>query len=302
MLLQNSLGGGPYLLQTDILEARGFAEARDRQIALAVSTDHTGAFKFQLPAAKCAMDALVGVRFQMHIVGCVRALASALDCYGSTIVGVLALPTPILTAGFAKAFQVGADPKKVTSVQQEFIARLKAAVDSAGPKGWDDWVLGLRNMLVHRGRRMNMNKVVPTGSRIITRSGISFGSRLVTVLPSDPDRSDVEVMRDASEAGLVLTEDAFETMEGAIRSTIFALETGAVTLREAWVERRTGRITITQPAAQWKDDSPANPFVGYAPGTEPFDPGQFHVNPVFGTRLRAASLNDAERARWATFD
>ena len=34
-------------------------------------------------------------------------------------------------------------------------------IENAGPAGWFDWLLNFRNMLVHRGRRLEIGQFLP---------------------------------------------------------------------------------------------------------------------------------------------
>ena len=68
-------------------------------------------------------------------------------------------------------------------------------MDAAGPPGWVDWMLDYRNMLVHRGRRIEIGQLVPRVSPHAVgrrRTGTSEMAGVRTVhLPRDPARSDV---------------------------------------------------------------------------------------------------------------
>lgn len=286
-----------------LMEAAQAAEDRDRLLVGAVRSTG-GRVHFRLPAPRSPVDDLTLARLDMHVVGCVRALASAFDCLGATIVGVLAMPVRILTAGYREAAKCASDGNKRDPFQVQHWKKLDEHVSAAGPTGWVDWVLGFRNMLVHRGRRMAFAKVMPAGGPIVVPGGSDVHpSRAVNVLPADPGRSDVEVMRDASPAGLVLSEDAFETLEGALESTLSAVEGSCSVLRAAWVERRSASTRLPQPMEQWPNvDSTGDAFVGYRPGSVPFDPTELHGDAVLVKRLRAASLEDAVRGRWSSFD
>jgi hypothetical protein len=63
------------------------------------------------------------------------------------------LPESILMADFKRARKkiAAIDPTKHagTKAQTDLGAALEQAIAGAGPTGWLDWILDLRNMLVH---------------------------------------------------------------------------------------------------------------------------------------------------------
>lgn len=162
----------------------------------------------------------------MHIVGAIRALASALDCLGSVIVGVVALPMPILTSGLRDALRglkqlaPGAVP-----VQVDACARVDDAFRTAGPEGWQEWVQDYRNMLVHRGRRLQTAQLRPKGVEIHTPRGELIAPHaVVSVLPNAPSLSEVQAFLGAADEHPLLTESAWDTLREVITSTVFVTD------------------------------------------------------------------------------
>ena len=102
---------------------------------------------------------------RMHQAGLIRGIASALDCLAGVIIGVAALPQSILKADFKQARAVLARVDGTASAgakaQADFAAQLEAAIAHAGPLGWIEWTLDLRNMLVHRGHRIELGQYLP---------------------------------------------------------------------------------------------------------------------------------------------
>src|SRR5438105_6959397 len=117
------------------------------------------------PRPRFPLDQLAPELIRIHYAGIIRALASALDCLAGAVIGVTALPMSILRADFGKVRAVlGKIPGTANDgakKQAQFAARLEAAIAAAGPPGWLDWTLDLRNMLVHRGRRLEYGQSVP---------------------------------------------------------------------------------------------------------------------------------------------
>jgi hypothetical protein len=102
---------------------------------------------------------------KIHAVGMIRALAGALDCLAGTIIGALALPKDILRADFTGVRIALQKTRNATTAggkwQAEFENSLENHIRAAGPDGWLEWLLGFRNMLIHRGRRLEMGQYLP---------------------------------------------------------------------------------------------------------------------------------------------
>ena len=111
--------------------------------------------------------------------------------------------------------------------------------------------------------------------------------------------------RDPLEA-LVLTEDAAQTLLGLLDSTKAMVSETAKLLIEAWKWRRDNPQILTQPAAQWPKGAAATPasvFQGYAPRSLGLSSRSIaSTHPIVDRRFRAASLYDASRSQWDTFD
>ena len=122
-------------------------------------------------------------------------------------------------------------------------------------------------------------------------------------LPRDPGRSDVEMFLDGVHAP-VLTENAAMTVLGVLESTLLVVREGGCLLLDVWRGRRSDPALLAQPREQW----PAGPstvaagFDGYAPGSIPYSPTQLRTDATLIRRMEAASLGDAARGAWATFD
>jgi hypothetical protein len=191
----------------------------------------------------------------LHQVGVARALFDALDCAAGTIIGVMALPMNILKADFqgvTRHFQRRPAPATDgETYQHEFGQRLTRIIDQVGPHGWLDWLLSFRNMLVYRGRRIEIGQFVPRlpfqrdqWGRPIIRANV------ITQLPQEPDRSDVDVHLEPNIAP-VLTEDARQTLEGAMGSVRTLIEAVAEQLGAAWDWRKAHLDALQQPRTQW---------------------------------------------------
>ncbi len=275
--------------------------ASERESWQSVIIDQDGKPRPEPLPPNCARDLHAATLVRMHYCGIIRALASALDCLGGVIIGVASLRCSILKADFKvvrKFLGQIAGESDGTIRQVEFAKVLESGICSSGPSGWLDWTLDFRNMLVHRGRRLEYGHIVPVPPFR------GFNGRRVALLPRDPGRSDVEVLV-AAPHRLLLTEDARLTLRSLIASTKSLLETTAAGLLELWCWRRSNPSALPQLAEQWKNGPSieSTGFTGYAPDTVAVEPGSRKTaHPVTLCRFNAAAVFDPVRELWQTFD
>lgn len=291
-----------------LLEALDWSDRESDRLANVVSVEN-GKLVVKMPRPQNPLEALGNQMVRLHVAGAVRALAGALDCTAGTIIGVLALPTSILKADFGVLRSL---LKKVVAtastegerVQAIFGAKFEGLISSVGPEGWLEWALAFRNMLVHRGRRIELGQFVQRTPVLYGPEGQPvLRARRVTHLPRDPGRSDVEVFLDASSTPL-LTESDDQTLYGLIESTKSFVEGIGQELGEVWNWRRTHPDSLPQPKRQWPDgpSTESTGFSGYAPGSFKYSPSMMTTHPVVFKRMRASALDDEARSRWKTFD
>ena len=250
---------------------------------------------------------------RLHEVGVARALSGALDCVAGTIIGVMALPLSILKADFSRVQRYFGGRREAPTTeggtrQEQFAIQLTETIGRVGPAGWLDWVVNFRNMLVHRGRRIEMGQFVPREPVLYDAGGRSTPrARIVTHLPLEPDRSDMDVHCEP-DLPPVLTEDVRQTLEGSMRSVCALVEALGEQLAAAWAWRKEHPAKLSQPRAQWPHvghtatPNRQPPFAGYAPGSYAYKPEIFVSHPGTATRLRAAALMDHQRHEWRRFD
>jgi hypothetical protein len=243
----------------------------------------------------------------LHVAGTVRALSAALDCLGGSVIGVLALQFNILKSDLDAARRtlrpLSDDGSAGRQRQIDARQRIEANIRNAGPEGWLSWVLALRNMLVHRGRRLSMAQLLRREPELLDRFGRPIlRVNVVHQLPRDAGRSDIEVFLDPQSP--VLTEDAVQTIAGIIRSTHTLIEQTADILLEVWRWRRTNPAALPQPREQWPAGVAPQEviFRGYAENSCPYDPSLLTANPVLHRRMIAAALPDPVRPRWGSFN
>ena len=301
-------------VDTGLVEARlHLTEAMDAWerdsdfYARTVSLTRDRNLKVEMPERKRPLDEITSAMAMLHSVGFIRSIAGALDCFGASVIGVMALRTNLLRADLdsaRRALAAVAGVNQGERLQAQFGAALEVLIEGARPSGWFRWVVDLRNTLIHRGRRLQMSELRPMPSGLVGPDGRPvIRTDVIHQLPRDPGRSDVEMFLDAAHAP-VLTESAEMTLLGVLDSTLRLIAEGGGLLLDAWRSRRGSPALLPQPREQW----PAGPstetagFDGYAPGSMPYNPTQLRSDATLVRRMLAASLGDAAIGAWATFD
>src|SRR5712692_3979436 len=155
-----------------LLELR---EARDKSATETARRMDLSLGRPQLLRSARAADGIPDLAVAVHLAGLLRAMGSALDCLAGVVIGVAAVPQPILWADFGNVtrkylWKVTAEDS-TKRIHADLGLRLREIIDQAGPQGWLDWTLAYRNMVVHRGRHQNLKRLVPTPSRVVTPAG-----------------------------------------------------------------------------------------------------------------------------------
>lgn len=246
----------------------------------------------------------------MNQVGVIRSLCSSLDCLAGAIIVITALDMNVMKASFLnvksrlkKVYKSRIDESNCTRIlQATFCKEFHKLIESSGPTGWIEWMLHYRNMVVHRGRRIEFGQFVP--NREITAPNVFEELRKINHLPTDPNRSDVEDFSDHKFLDRsLLSEDSQTTINGLIKSTINLTEATSDLLLHIWKKRRKSPSEVLQPGSQWGDTAERIGFLGYKPKEYEIPRKGAHLlaHPIIGRRLRAASLDDESRSQWKTF-
>lgn len=301
-------------VETNLLEARlhlveamDFWERESDFHVRAVSMTGDGRLELQLPERKRPLEEITPAMATLHTVGFIRAIAGALDCFGASVVGVLALKTGLLRADLDSARRALAQITGGSAgerAQAQFRADLGALIERVGPQGWLRWVIDLRNTLIHRSRRLQMAELRPLPSGIVGPDGRPvIRTHVIHQLPRDPGRSDIEMFLNASHAP-VLTESAEMTLLGVLKSTLRLIGDGGALLLALWRTRRGSPALLLQPREQWPDgpSSATAGFAGYAPDSIPYNPRSLRSDSILVRCMNVASLGDAARPAWAHFD
>jgi hypothetical protein len=284
------------------VEARGYREDQASRLARIAVLRPDGSITPKHPVRSSPMDDIPGRMTTLHIGGFFRALVSSLDCLGAVTVGVAGLPVSILKTSLSEALRE-LSSRKASDRQRVLGDSIQRVVERAGPTGWLAWATDYRNMLVHRGRRLQAVEI-DVDSRLVDAQGRPvLRSVPVLELPVDPAKSDVEAMIAWKEGSPVLLEDADKTMEGLLDSAKRTIAEVGRLLGDLWHERRAHPGLIEQPEKQWPTfpSSSSTKFKGCQP-TRAFHPSAIVANPVMTTRIQAAALSTDMVSRWQTFD
>ncbi|MDX2178332.1 MAG: hypothetical protein SFV18_01985 [Bryobacteraceae bacterium] len=234
----------------------------------------------ELAPMECPVDELPPKYRNLYCSGCVIALCAALDCFAGTIIGAWPLPQDILRADFRR-------------LKNE--VKVSECVAKVGPEGWLEWLLDFRDMLIHRGRRLQKSISIP---REPDSCGPDWQSELR--LPLEPGLSEVQAFRqlggsNANISAMVLNEKAEVTLDGLEKSVVALIELIAEALVCRWKARQLSEIEMQQPTEkQWGSKSQRSRFQGYAPQPQASDGEMVGIaDPDIEKRFRAAGLVDS---------
>jgi hypothetical protein len=261
----------------------------------------------RLPPRTAPIDDLHGYMISMHTAGIARSLGSALDCLAAVIVGVLPLKRPIVKASFTRDLHTDLErlpnhPNAQTAgqrIQADFRDAYLDELRAAGPEHWHEWVIGFRNMLVHRGRRTDV-------SALVVRSSTPPRAGAEHVLPSEPELSQVEAwarwgdLIGCGQGSLFFQERAQETLRRAQGAVARLAARACEHLLSVWRARRASPSVLPQPCEQWAKVPFIAPsgFDGFLPISFPLAPDAMIGNPDLQRRMRVAALDTASSGEW----
>jgi hypothetical protein len=293
-------------LELHRLELHDYLERESEFLRDAVSQLPNGNIIASLPPRLTPAQELGPALVDLHLVGVFRAGASIFDCVAGALGIVGAIGVDILKTGWReieRKLQHAArsnSTSAVTKLQAE-LHRAASTALATGPSNWHNWLLAYRNLLVHRGHRLKLSKIVPVPSLFDSRGRRLIRALVNPLLVSDPDVTDIEALGMANHHAPVLEEDARRTLEGITTSLKEFLEIVMPALVTAWQTRRSQPSSIPQPLTrQWRTvrRTQQHFFSGFHPGSRPFSPNSFTMNPKFARRMQAAAMIDPHTALW----
>jgi len=223
-------------------------------------------------------------------------LATAVAIIGGIDIEVVERFTwPGLESAIRKAGDVGS----LSGGQSRLLDAIDDALGSSGPPGWLAWTLSMRNMLVHRPRRLWLTHLRTQGD---ARAHI-IGAQLDLLLPLNPAATDVEVMRAGGNlSAAFILEPAQEVMAGVFASIERVVGTLSEALAALYGQRAADPELISQPLTQWRPGlMPAERlplFAGYNPsGTEP-ELTSLLTGEDMRARMAAAAVYDNRSEKW----
>ena len=285
-----------------------FLEHRDRENAVFgknARVDTDGRVTFSPPRTALEWLYMNGRPTHLHSDGLVVALCSALDCFAGTIVGVSALPIELKRADFRtvrtelqKIAAAPQDQRKIRALQADLSSQVELQIGKNQPVDWLDWMRRYRNMLVHRGRPLGVEQVVPASHEVDPVRGVRWKTE--THLPLYPELSAVEADLVTERFGPeAVAENSGSVLQRLTRSVTELIDAVSQLLLDVWLERQQHPDTRMQPLSQWKRTR-LSPGGGPAMRTE--DLASITANPLLRERRRAAALDDEQRHLWDRAD
>jgi hypothetical protein len=273
----------------------------------AIALGPRGGFIVDMPPRVSPIDDLSPALVDAHMNGFLRAGATAFDCLGGVVAIVAAVEVGVLRTDWGKVVQ-----KLDKLVLPPFTAAaqlhltVRAAIDqtlaAGSAAGWQEWLLAYRNLVVHRGHRLKLSQLTPVPS-LLDASGRQLVRATVSpVLPSDPEVTDAEALGMMYRDWPVLQEDARVTVAGITTDLRRVMTDVGAVLLDGWRGRRAAPASVPQPLLrQWPDVRRTRQhfFAGYRPGSQPFSPSSFTMNPNFVRRMHASAMADPHNALWS---
>lgn len=184
---------------------------------------------------------------------------------------------------------------------------IRDAIDTAGPSGWLEWLLNMRNMYVHRARAMNTRTTQQAGGPIYLSPTTAYlPATLVGLLPRFPTHSDVQIVRGTNSLwDAYIRENCEETLTGMLESMDYLVSTVCRTLLEFWHRRKDNPVIIEQPFdKQWpSDEDPSqDAFAGYATQPLSIQADYYVMHPQTAWRYQAAAIMAETKHLWKSFE
>jgi hypothetical protein len=251
-------------------------------------------------------------RIDMDITGFGRALGSALDCLTAVAIGVLRLPLSLQRASISDVEKIpnlvakNSGTPRQRSAWNEFHGVLETH-RSRLPDRWYQWLLGIRNLNIHRARhvRTMLQRTIEPGDpqlAVVTNTPADVLAlyRFDLHLRKRPDLPDMHELIEVERASdLWINEPATDTLHLVLTCANDLLEDAAALLVRHWRQTEKATADFPPPTEKWARDRRLGPtFDGLTPGASPFTPhstGMAH--PQLAKRLELAERLSGRRTR-----
>ncbi len=255
---------------------------------------------FSIPPEKRPSDTLPYYMSNIHANAMITNLGSALDCLAIVFAVVGGLPKNITMFDLQDLRKY--DTKKdVNSAQIAFLEELNAAF-MREPSGWIEWLLELRNAIIHRPERLTLSNVLEEDSKVRDRRGhFSAKIKLQELPPARPSLSDIESF--ALDTHPVLEEGIEITLSGLMNSTIEACNLMCMVALDLWKRRKNNHDLIIQSKNQWPKipNKKATEFLGYKPVKGTYNPKLMISNSSLIFRMQFSFLDDKRKEEWKKY-
>jgi hypothetical protein len=225
-------------------------------------------------------------RVRTHLAGALRAWGSALDCVAGCIIGVTGIPADLVKADMNTAQESLRKHSPGNQLLEQLQTSLEKAETDAGPTGWRDWLMGMRNTVVHRGRR-----TVTWSGNLGTKEVLDFALRL----PIAPDRTEVDAIILSGGVIAATFEAPASDMLNELSKTVGTYVNEACgLLANLWSTRRADPGLLAQSPREWKQPQgliTLPSFCGFPHLTPQASVvTSYGVSPEEDRRIRAAAL------------
>jgi hypothetical protein len=205
---------------------------------------------------------LEAARAESEVVGLFRTMGSVLDCLSAVVIGVLRLPQSLQRAD-ASLLAGGLDRLLATGMQgpEEQVVWARRVADEmssrrSDPPGWLEWLVEMRNRVVHRGRQIStwLPRTTRPGQRkllVETRAELRYLLRFEPHLRRQPWHPEMEALRAGQD--LWLAEPTKETLAGLLSRVNRVVEAISELLVECWELPSEETIAWLPGAGRWTD-------------------------------------------------
>ena len=297
ILLSDHLVGLARAIPGNLMEARierlefDDAAARFREW---VERDHEPGKQFGIKPPLSAYDEISPMRAETHLAGMLRAWGSALDCLGGCLVGVAGLRADLVRADAGSARKALEKDAPGVRVLENLQAALVAAESQAGPDAWREWLVAMRNTVVHRGRHISSWTIE------VNDAGVDgFGLKL----PVSPEFTEVDrLIRTGGAIASNFEASAGEFLDKMQDAVVTYVEQSCAALTRLWRARRADPALVVQSPKQWRQSSklivPVPQFQGFAPNASSGPVTAMGAGSEATRRLQAAGMVPVEGRNW----